>query len=72
MLQRFSTAHSDSDNETDSEQDYCFYCRKRDSVQELKRCSACKLPRYCSRQCQISQWPAHKTACKAPQTVHSK
>ena len=51
MLQRFSKA---SDDETDSEQDYCSYCRTRDSDQELKRCSACKLPRHCSRQCQIS------------------
>ena len=69
ILHRFSKA---SDDKTDSEQDYCSYSRKRDPVQELKCYSACKGPRYCSRQCQISHWPAHKTACKAIQAVHSK
>ena len=32
---------------------------------ELKRCSACHRAGYCSRQCQVQHWPAHKAACKA-------
>lgn len=29
-----------------------------------KKCSNCELVFYCSRQCQVKHWPAHKTFCK--------
>ena len=31
---------------------------------KLKACTACKLVRYCSRDCQKAHWPRHKKACK--------
>lgn len=31
----------------------------------VKRCSRCKLDWYCSRECQVRSWPAHKAACDA-------
>jgi len=33
--------------------------------QHFKRCSACKLVVYCSKEHQLEAWPAHKAACKA-------
>jgi len=33
----------------------------------LKRCSNCKEKLYCSRECQTSDWPAHKKICKKVQ-----
>ena len=29
----------------------------------LKQCSACRIARYCSRECQKRAWPEHKAAC---------
>ena len=31
---------------------------------KLKRCTACKMVRYCSRVCQVAHRPQHKKACK--------
>ncbi|KAI0717160.1 hypothetical protein C8Q76DRAFT_726803 [Earliella scabrosa] len=43
----------------------CAKCRTDQSSQgEQKRCSACKLTRYCSTTCQRADWPRHKVACK--------
>ena len=28
-----------------------------------KRCSGCRLVRYCGRACQVANWKAHKAAC---------
>jgi hypothetical protein len=34
-------------------------------VAQFKRCSACKAVVFCSKDCQLANWPAHKAACKA-------
>jgi hypothetical protein len=31
----------------------------------LQACGACKRVKYCCKECQTSDWPAHKAACKA-------
>ena len=31
---------------------------------DLKSCAACKLVKYCSRECQIAHRPQHKKECK--------
>jgi hypothetical protein len=31
---------------------------------DLKRCGACASVFYCSRECQIADWPKHKPECK--------
>jgi len=43
----------------------CANCGKgeEDSI-DLKTCTACKLVKYCSRECQIAHRPQHKKACK--------
>ena len=37
----------------------CGKCEK----QAFKRCSKCKSIWYCSRECQVGDWPNHKKAC---------
>lgn len=43
--------------------DTCANCSK-EGGDGLKSCGACKLVKYCSRECQISHRPMHKKACK--------
>jgi len=43
----------------------CANCGKGEEASiDLKSCAACKLVKYCSRDCQIAHRPHHKKACK--------
>jgi hypothetical protein len=43
----------------------CANCGKgEESSDGLKACTACKLVKYCNRDCQIAHRPQHKKACK--------
>ena len=43
----------------------CANCGKgEESCGDLKACAACKLVKYCNRNCQIAHRPQHKKACK--------
>ena len=43
----------------------CANCGKgEESSGDLKACVACKLVKYCNRECQIAHRPLHKKACK--------
>ena len=43
----------------------CANCGKgEENSIDLKACSACKLVKYCSRDCQVAHRPLHKKACK--------
>jgi hypothetical protein len=39
---------------------FCFSSSEKD----LKLCSRCKIISYCSRECQLKDWPDHKKHCK--------
>ena len=58
MLQNMSTA----DNKEDIVLSVCANCGKEGS--NLKSCAACKLVKYCSRDCQQAHRPQHKRECK--------
>ncbi|KAJ7895503.1 hypothetical protein B0H14DRAFT_619721 [Mycena olivaceomarginata] len=32
-------------------------------AEKLKNCAGCRAARYCSRHCQVSDWPTHKPLC---------
>lgn len=40
---------------------HCTHCQKL--LQEKKICDACGLVSYCSRECQIRNWPNHNDTC---------
>ena len=43
----------------------CANCCKGEAAGiKLKSCTACKMVRYCCRDCQVEHWPRHKKACK--------
>jgi len=45
----------------------CANCGKGeegDDIKKLKACTACKLVKYCSRECQIAHRPQHKKECR--------
>ncbi|KAJ7030471.1 hypothetical protein C8F04DRAFT_961680 [Mycena alexandri] len=45
----------------------CGTCHKTPAsmgVQEFSKCASCGMTRYCSRQCQASDWKEHKAICK--------
>lgn len=45
----------------------CAKCRKKEEGSEdpkFKTCAKCLLHQYCSKECQVSDWPNHKVLCK--------
>ena len=50
---------------TDPNIKLCANCGKGEENNiNLKACTACKLVKYCNRDCQIAHRPQHKKACK--------
>jgi splicing suppressor protein 51 len=41
----------------------CVNCRKKETEENPKRCSRCRVAIYCSRACQKAHWKTHKSAC---------
>ncbi|RDX56694.1 hypothetical protein K466DRAFT_481374 [Polyporus arcularius HHB13444] len=44
----------------------CACCERDETANDpgnLKKCSQCKLTRYCSNECQKKDWPRHKVTC---------
>lgn len=48
----------------------CFYCHKGANAvlmaAPLLRCSRCKIAKYCTAECQKSDWKVHKQVCSPP------
>ena len=57
---------SDSDIDSPSA---CGNCLKEGG--HFPRCTGCKYVRYCSKNCQVEDWPSHKHLCRAIQTLPS-
>lgn len=56
---------STADNDKDDVLNICANCGKgEEGSVSLKGCTACKLVKYCNRDCQITHRPQHKKACK--------
>ena len=52
-------------NDADNTKTTCANCGKgEENSGDLKACMACKLVKYCNRECQIAHRPLHKKACK--------
>ncbi|KAK5657591.1 hypothetical protein OQA88_3166 [Cercophora sp. LCS_1] len=44
-------------------------CKTAPGPEELPKCSRCQTVPYCSRKCQISDWPSHKSICLRPNYI---
>jgi hypothetical protein len=42
----------------------CRGCNNRFARHQMKRCSRCEAPLYCSKPCQKNDWKNHKTYCQ--------
>ncbi len=51
--------------ESEAGADVISYCKTCRSHRHTKKCIQCKSVAYCSKECQKSDWPSHKAACKA-------
>ncbi|KAH8111467.1 hypothetical protein DFH11DRAFT_1745664 [Phellopilus nigrolimitatus] len=45
---------------------HCYYCKKTDEKENLKKCAGCRMAFYCSRDCQVNAWKLgnHREECK--------
>ena len=43
----------------------CDHCIRNIERETLMVCSRCRLTQYCSRACQVANWPKHKSMCDA-------
>ena len=41
----------------------CWHCKKEVERSALSLCSICKVMQYCSRECQVADWPVHERIC---------
>lgn len=58
--------------EPDSDDDSPSSCAKcMTEGDNLPRCTGCRYMRYCSKACQVADWPSHKQLCKAIQALPS-
>ena len=56
---------ADNNRDDDIPPDICANCGKgEDSSSSLMTCTACKMVKYCSRDCQIAHRPRHKKECR--------
>ena len=62
------SSESDSESVVDSP-NVCGNCMKQG--EEFPRCTGCKFVRYCSKKCQVTDWPSHKQLCQSIQTLPS-
>lgn len=66
----FTSAWKDSDStkskdsaELKDDPNMCLMCNVKPGI---KHCAKCKRVKYCSRECQVRAWPAHKMLCTPP------
>ena len=41
----------------------CYHCKKEQDRASLMVCSRCRISHYCSRECQVANWPSHQMEC---------
>ena len=68
LRQYFFNQSPEPDSESDVDSSgVCGNCMKQG--EELPRCTGCKFVRYCSKNCQVTDWPSHRQLCQSIQTV---
>ena len=50
----------------------CWYCDKEMERVSLSVCSRCMIRQFCSRECQVADWPKHKKDCDVYVRAHQQ
>ena len=50
----------------------CYHCHEEKERALLMVCSRCRIVQYCSRKCQVANWPMHRSECDTCLTVNAK
>ena len=50
----------------------CNNCEEKKERSSLMVCSKCRIAHYCSRECQIEDWPSHKCTCDVLCEAHQR
>ena len=50
----------------------CFHCGIVKERALLSVCSRCRIAPYCSRECQVADWPKHEMHCDEHVRVHNQ
>ena len=50
----------------------CSYCGDIKESRELFLCKGCRMPGYCSEECQRAAWPSHKAGCLELQSNYAE
>ena len=53
----------DDDNDNLPKMGQCAHCQKSKERSNLMTCGRCKVVQYCSRGCQVANWPEHIDGC---------
>ncbi len=48
----------------------CAHCAKKIGMKRCAQCPSTTKIRYCSRECQVANWPAHKACCGVKESVN--
>ena len=51
---------------------FCYYCDEVKDRIALPVCSRCMITQYCSRDCQLADWPEHKRGCDMYVNAHAE
>ena len=51
---------------------FCYGCAKEIERVALSVCSRCMIVQYCSRECQVSDWPYHENSCDVYVLSHKR
>jgi hypothetical protein len=50
----------------------CYHCDEVKERELLSVCSRCRIHHYCSRECQVADWPEHERFCDGHVYVHKQ
>jgi len=58
--------------ETSPKTGICICCEKEKERVALSVCSRCMIMQYCSRECQVADWPTHRKECDSYVHAHKQ
>jgi len=50
---------------------HCYGCKNTFPKSSLSTCTGCHAVQYCSKDCQVNEWPTHRDVCKLYKSMHN-